>query len=88
MISRLRSLAELTVASRFSQDVTTNPNLSGNDYLQMAGVFHAVHEIARDVSPVRPSQSSGILEMECEHFNLRCLQTLTGALPRPGVMVF
>ncbi|KAK9447807.1 Sybindin-like protein [Limtongia smithiae] len=50
--------------------------LSSNDYLVLAGTFHAIHAISVSISPV-PS-SSGIEVVETEKFRLQCFQTPTG----------
>jgi hypothetical protein len=42
----------------------------------MASTFHGLHAIASELSPV--PNSSGIQEIECDSFRLRCLQTATG----------
>jgi len=54
--------------------------LSGNDYLILAGTFHGVHAISRNLSPVTPARSStGIESMQTSRFLMTCFQTPTGS---------
>lgn len=48
-----------------------------DDFLHLAGVFHAMHLLSVAVSPSR--DSSGILLIESDQMVLRCLQSQTGA---------
>jgi len=57
--------------------VRLHTDLSSNDYLRMAGIFHGVYAIASKLSPMS-EKSSGILELESETIKLRCFQTVTG----------
>lgn len=63
----------LVFQKNFSDGLQT---LSSNDYLILAGTFHGVHAISRQISPVYGS--SGIEVLETSTFTLRCFQTLTG----------
>ncbi|KZF23751.1 Sybindin-like protein [Xylona heveae TC161] len=55
--------------------------LSVNDYLVLAGTFHGVHAITKNLCPLprTPGQPpTGIEVLESESFRLQCFQTLTG----------
>jgi len=53
--------------------------LSGNDYLILAGTFHGVHAISRNLSPVTPARTStGIESLQTSRFLMSCFQTPTG----------
>lgn len=53
--------------------------LSSNDSLVLAGTFHGVHAIARNLSPTtRPKDSTGIETLQTSRFLLTCHQTPTG----------
>lgn len=47
-----------------------------DDFLQLAGVFHAMYLLSVAVSPSK--ESSGILLIESDQMVLRCLQSHTG----------
>jgi len=54
-------------------------SLSGNDYLILAGTFHGVHAISRNLSPVTPARTStGIESLQTSRFLMSCFQTPTG----------
>lgn len=54
--------------------------LSGNDYLVLAGTFHGVHAISRNLSPVtRPRDSTGLETLQTSRFLMSCYQTPTGS---------
>lgn len=63
----------LVYQRNFNEGLNT---LSSNDYLILAGTFHGVHAISRQISPV--PDSTGIEVLETPSFTLRCFQTLTG----------
>lgn len=63
----------LVYQKNFNEGLNT---LSSNDYLILAGTFHGVHAISRQISPV--PGSGGIETLETAKFTLRCFQTLTG----------
>lgn len=48
-----------------------------DDFLHLAGVFHAMHLLSVAVSPSK--DSSGILMIESDQMVLRCLQSQTGS---------
>jgi len=53
--------------------------LSGNDYLVLAGTFHGIHAISRQLSPVTiPRNSTGIESLQTSRFLMSCYQTPTG----------
>lgn len=53
--------------------------LSGNDYLILAGTFHGVHAISRNLSPrSAPRDSTGIESLQTSRFLMTCHQTPTG----------
>lgn len=53
--------------------------LSGNDYLILAGTFHGVHAITKNLSPVSAARdSTGIESLQTSRFLLSCTQTPTG----------
>lgn len=58
--------------------------LSSNDYLILAGTFHGVHAITKNLSPVPAdpenpaTKLTGIEVLETLHFRLQCFQTPTG----------
>lgn len=54
--------------------------LSGNDYLVLAGTFHGVHAISRQLSPLTlPRHSTGIESLQTSRFLMSCFQTPTGS---------
>jgi len=61
---------------------TFNPSLtqlSGNDYLVLAGTFHGIHAISKQLSPVTlPRNSTGIESLQASRFLMSCYQTPTG----------
>jgi len=61
---------------------TFNPSLtqlSGNDYLVLAGTFHGIHAISKQLSPVTlPRNSTGIESLQASRFLMSCFQTPTG----------
>jgi trafficking protein particle complex subunit 4 len=66
--------------------------LTGNDYLILAGTFHGIHAISRQINPAPPSiphnvplpptqrrpPTTGIESLESSQFRLTCFQTPTG----------
>ncbi|KAF2674253.1 Sybindin-like protein [Microthyrium microscopicum] len=62
--------------------------LSSNDLLILAGTFHGVHAITRQLAPAPvqppntpqnfPVRASGLEVLESSHFRLNCFQTITG----------
>lgn len=54
-------------------------SLSGNDYLVLAGTFHGVNAIARNLSPTSKARdSTGIESVMTTRFLLNCFETPTG----------
>ena len=49
-----------------------------DDFLHLAGVFHAMYLLSVAVSPSK--ESSGILLIESDNMVLRCLQSHTGTI--------
>lgn len=74
----------------FNREFHTGLNtLTSNDLLILAGTFHGIHAIARQLAPAAlhpantstanfPVRPSGIEVLETSHFRLNCFQTLTG----------
>jgi hypothetical protein len=74
----------------FNREFHTGLNtLTSNDLLILAGTFHGIHAIARQLAPAVvhpqntnpqnfPVRPSGIEVLETSHFRLNCFQTLTG----------
>lgn len=53
--------------------------LTGNDYLVLAGTFHGVNAIARNLSPTtRLRDSTGVESVMTTRFLLTCFETATG----------
>jgi hypothetical protein len=75
----------------YQKDFSAVPKLQGNDYLRLAGTFHALHAITSkginiqpiDNNPTKSSSNSlpvnsGITSMVTSDFRLQCFQSLTG----------
>jgi len=59
----------------FQKDFVTNPNMKGNDYFVISGVFHGLHAIASDLSIVKKSSyENGLQSLECGTFRLECFR--------------
>ncbi|KAF2109494.1 cis-golgi transport protein particle complex subunit [Lophiotrema nucula] len=68
--------------------------LSSNDYLMLAGSFHGMHAITKQLCPAPPvaadkanstlapspfiNRASGLEVLETSHFRMQCFQTQTG----------
>lgn len=61
----------------YNTNFINKPNLSANDYLTIAGVFHGMYTISSSLSP-SSKQGDGISCIECENMKLQCIQTPTG----------
>ncbi|KAI9662119.1 MAG: hypothetical protein M1831_002815 [Alyxoria varia] len=54
--------------------------MNTNDLLVLAGTFHGIHAISRNLSPTSadPRDATGIESLQTSRFLLSCRQTLTG----------
>jgi hypothetical protein len=52
------------------------PGIDTNETLRLASIWHSLHAISAQLSPVEGC--TGIELLETEHFDLRCIQTATG----------
>ena len=52
------------------------PEIDTNETLRLASIWHSLHAISAQLSPVEGC--TGIELLETEHFDLRCIQTATG----------
>eukprot|EP00882_Tetradesmus_deserticola_P018461 GHRQ01019828.1.p1 GENE.GHRQ01019828.1~~GHRQ01019828.1.p1 ORF type:complete len:154 (+),score=60.80 GHRQ01019828.1:465-926(+) len=60
----------------FSRDFEPSAKLDLNDTLRLASIWHSLHAIASQLSPV--AGCGGIELMQAESFDLHCLQAPTG----------
>ena len=53
--------------------------MGSNDLLVLAGTFHGIHAISKNLSPVSvPRESTGIEFLQTSRFLMSCYQTPTG----------
>lgn len=53
--------------------------MNTNDLLVLAGTFHGIHAISKNLSPTTvPKESTGIESLQTSRFLMSCLQTPTG----------
>jgi len=60
----------------YNKDFADIAKVDTNDALRLASIWHSLHAIAGQLSPV--PGCTGIELLEAETFNLHCFQTLTG----------
>ncbi|KAG2426000.1 hypothetical protein HXX76_013371 [Chlamydomonas incerta] len=60
----------------YNRDFTEAARVDTNDSLRLASIWHSLHAIAQQLSPV--PGCTGIELLEADTFNLHCFQTLTG----------
>lgn len=58
------------------QDYKTQGRLDTNDSLRLASLWHSMHAISKELSPV--GGCTGIELLEADSFDLHCFQALTG----------
>lgn len=58
------------------QDYGTQGRLDTNDSLRLASLWHSMHAISKELSPV--NGCNGIEVLEADTFELHCFQALTG----------
>ncbi|GBG80405.1 hypothetical protein CBR_g30870 [Chara braunii] len=60
----------------YYKDFGSTAKLDTNNSLQLASVWHSLHAISMEFSPV--PDCTGIEFLEADNFDLHCFQTLTG----------
>lgn len=60
----------------FQKNYADVPTIDTNETLRLASIWHSLHAISVQLSPVEGC--TGIELLETEHFDLHCIQTLTG----------
>lgn len=60
----------------FYKDYGTQGRLDTNDSLRLASLWHSMHAISKELSPV--NGCNGIEVLEADTFELHCFQALTG----------
>uniref|UniRef100_A0A6S8MUJ1 Trafficking protein particle complex subunit n=1 Tax=Dunaliella tertiolecta TaxID=3047 RepID=A0A6S8MUJ1_DUNTE len=60
----------------YSRDFTSVAKVDLNDALRLASIWHSMHAISRQLSPV--PGCTGVELLEADTFTLHCFQTLTG----------
>mmetsp|Transcript_26381 Transcript_26381/g.57558 ORF Transcript_26381/g.57558 Transcript_26381/m.57558 type:complete len:145 (+) Transcript_26381:77-511(+) len=60
----------------FSKDFMETPRMDLNDTLRLASIWHSLHAISSQLSPM--PGCTGIELLEADTFDLHCFQTLTG----------
>lgn len=63
-------------ALKIMQDYGTQGRLDTNDSLRLASLWHSMHAISKELSPV--GGCTGIELLEADTFDLHCFQALTG----------
>ena len=63
------------------QDCGTKGRMDTNDSLRVASLWHSMHAISQQLSPV--NGCSGIELLEADTFDLHCFQSLPGKYPSP-----
>ncbi|EYU19414.1 hypothetical protein MIMGU_mgv1a015900mg [Erythranthe guttata] len=58
------------------QDYGSAGRMDTNDTLRLASLWHSMHAISQQLSPV--NGCSGIELLQADHFDLHCFQSLTG----------
>ena len=60
----------------FQRNYADIPAIDTNETLRLASIWHSLHAISVELSPVEGC--TGIELLETEYFDLHCMQTLTG----------
>eukprot|EP00898_Chlorokybus_atmophyticus_P000535 jgi/Chlat1/1482/Chrsp12S02014 len=60
----------------YNKDFAAIVKLDTNDCLRLASIWHSLHAISKELSPV--PGCTGIETLEADTFDLHCYQTLTG----------
>ena len=67
---------EISVFVFDNQDYGSAGRMDTNDSLRVASLWHSMHAISQQLSPV--AGCSGIELLEADTFDLHCFQSLTG----------
>jgi len=67
------------------QDYGTQGRLDTNDSLRLASLWHSMHAISKELSPV--GGCTGIELLEADTFDLHCFQALTGMASRVPIRI-
>lgn len=70
------SVDDLAMNYELMQDYGTQGRLDTNDSLRLASLWHSMHAISKELSPV--GGCSGVELLEADTFDLHCFQALTG----------